>query len=68
MNFQVISGVGVWRPEAQAKRAVLSTVDMDAGCVGVVIHFYGESDCSMCGQVESRESDTDMTMSLRYDS
>ena len=60
MNFQVISGVGVWRTEAQARGAVLSTVDMDAGhvCVQTVTgknpdHFYGESDC--------RHRDTQLT-------
>ena len=29
MDFQFISGVGVWCPEAQAKASVLAMVDMD---------------------------------------
>ena len=34
MDFQFISGVAVWCPEAQAKATVLTMVDMDSGYVG----------------------------------
>ena len=37
MDFQFISGVAVWCPEAQAKATVLTMVDMDSGFVGVLI-------------------------------
>ena len=37
MDFQFISGVAVWCPEAQAKATVLTTVDMDSGYVGVLM-------------------------------
>ena len=38
LDFQFISGVGVWCPEAQATATVLTLVDMDTGYVRV---FYG---------------------------
>ena len=37
MDFQFISGVAVWCPEAQAKATVLTMVDMDSGYVGVLM-------------------------------
>ena len=37
MDFQFISGVAVWSPEAQAKATVLTMVDMDSGYVGVLM-------------------------------
>ena len=37
MDFQFISGVAVWCPEAQAKATVLTIVDMDSGYVGVLM-------------------------------
>ena len=41
MDFQFISGVAVWYPEAHAKATVLTMVDMDTGYVGVLVS--GES-------------------------
>ena len=37
MDCQFISGVAVWCPEAHAKAAVLTMVDMDTGYVGVMM-------------------------------
>ena len=37
MDFQFISGVAVWCPEAQANATVLTMVDMDSGYVGVLM-------------------------------
>ena len=37
LDFQFISGVGVWCPEAQAKATVLTLVDTDTGYVGVLL-------------------------------
>ena len=37
MDFQFISGVAAWCPEAQAKGTVLTMVDMDSGNVGVLM-------------------------------
>ena len=37
MDFQPISGVAVWCPEAQAKATVLTMVDMDSGYVCVLM-------------------------------
>ena len=34
MDFQFISGVADWCPEAQATATVLTMVDVDSGCVG----------------------------------
>ena len=37
MDFQFISGVAVWCPEAQTKGTVLTMVDMNTGYVGVLM-------------------------------
>ena len=37
MDFQFISGVAVWCPEAQAKATGLTMVDMDSGYVDVLM-------------------------------
>ena len=37
IDFQFISGVGLWCPEAHAKANVLTMVDMDSGYVGVLM-------------------------------
>ena len=37
IDFQFISGVAVWCPEAQAKATVLTMVDRDSGYVGVLM-------------------------------
>ena len=59
MDFQFISGVAVWCPEAQAKATVLTMVDMDSGYVGVLMvsgkspdNFHGEVIIFICGQIE----------------
>ena len=44
MDFQFISGVAVWCPEAQAKATVLTMVDMDSGYVGVLMVSGKRSD------------------------
>ena len=37
MDFQFISGVAVWCPEALAKATALAIVDTNSGCVGVLM-------------------------------
>ena len=65
MDFQFISGVAVWCPEAHAKATVV-TVDMDTRCVGVSDglgkehrQLHGEVDSLISGQVEGREDETE---------
>ena len=43
VDFQFISGVAVWCPEAQAKATVLTMVDMDSGYVGVLMVCLGRA-------------------------
>ena len=56
LDFQFISGVAVWCPEAHAKTTVLTMVDMDTRYVGVLMvsgkstdNFF-EVDSLICGQ------------------
>ena len=67
MDFQFISGVAVWCPEAQAKATVLTMVDMDSGYVGVLM-VSGKSPDNF--KVRSSSSDVDLRAEktrLRYD-
>ena len=64
MDFQFISGDAVWCPEAQAKAAVLTTVDMDSGYVGVLMvsgkspdHFTVRSSSSFVNKSRLRKQD-----------
>ena len=57
IDFQFISGVAVWCPEAHVKASVLTMVDIDTGMFGVLINglgkeprqFHGEVDSLTCG-------------------
>ena len=50
VDFQFISGVAVWCPEAHAKATVLTMVDMETRYVGVLM--VSGKDIFICGRAQ----------------
>ena len=67
MDFQFTSGVVVWCPGAHAKATVLTMVDMDTGCPGVLVvsggspdNFMVRSTASFVDKLGAEEKETEI--------